>query len=161
MPDLPVSLDLFQTLIEYMTDVAKGNEDIEEPPRDTEPVIVFVENFYLQLFQNEVRKEITGINLDNKRIAAKARYTLKKAGARKEMILLVTWFERLCDIYPDLLAVRYGEEAQHYVEFLTEYLATLLERIDKWAATVSDYVELRTIAEEAVRAHDDMVASIG
>ena len=128
----PIRIELFDTLIEYAEKVERGElAAIAATPF----AIVFCENFYAQFFQNVVQQEIKGFNLDNKKLAVRARLGLKRKRAPAATIELITWFEKLCDIYPNVLALGYGGGGgkMSLQDFQRNYLSTLLKRIAAWA----------------------------
>jgi hypothetical protein len=50
------------------------------------------------------------------------------------VIQLITWFEKLCDIYPNVLALGYGMPSkQVFFDFHENYLLPLLDRVSAWA----------------------------
>ena len=67
----------------------------------------FCDNFYAQFFQNRMKQEITGCGKAGKESVVKLR--LKVDGTEKhEIVLLITWFERYCDIRYDIFSEAYG-----------------------------------------------------
>lgn len=99
----------------------------------TSPIVVFAQNFYLQFFDKVVGHPITAVNNAAKRDAVVARHALKKQKAPRELIQLITWFEYLCDIRPDLDAAGYVERTVEFRDFLTGEFRTLIDRIHAWA----------------------------
>ena len=62
------------------------------------------------------------------------RLDAKQKGSHAVVIQLITWFEKLCDIYPTVLALGYGTGSKTaFDEFHNVYLVTLLERIVNWS----------------------------
>src|SRR5262245_52712458 len=96
----PIELTLFDVLVEYAQKVQRGELKAADA---TSFALVFCENFYAQFFQNVVQLEIKGFNLPNKKLAVGARLALKKKRAAASTIQLITWFEKLCDIYPNVV----------------------------------------------------------
>jgi hypothetical protein len=130
----PIQLALFDVLVDYAQKVERGElKAIAATPH----ALVFCENFYAQFFQNVVGQEIKGFNLENKKLAVRARLVLKKKRSAAATIQLITWFEKLCDIYPNVLALGYGGGSKISIQdFHRNYLGTLLTRIAAWAKGV-------------------------
>lgn len=132
----PISPELFGLLAQYARDVLGGRIQLGAKPRKTSPVIVFCQSFYAQFFENVIGTEITAIDLEAKRASVRARHRLKEAQDEPgipETILLLTWFERFCDIYADVLALGYGGLRSRFVDFLRGYVEKLLVRSLAWA----------------------------
>ena len=131
---LPVNPELFDILLKYVRQVERGKVDIESPLQEASPLLTFCENFFAQFFQNELKGKITSVDSAAKKQAVKIRRKLKERGGDKEVLLLVTWFEQLCDIYPDIQNLLYvSEPAGFSLEFHHGYIPTLLKRIEDWA----------------------------
>jgi hypothetical protein len=139
---LPVAPELFDVLIEYAKDLADGKF---KPARlaSTSPALTFCDNFYAQFFQNELGREITSFDGEAKKLAVQCRLEVKDKGGLASTIQLITWFEKLCDLYPDVLALGYGAGTKtEFLKFHNEYLLPLLERASAWAEA-SNYAEIR------------------
>jgi hypothetical protein len=113
--------------------------------------LIFCKNFYAQFCANVAGVQITSFDSDGKYAAIRALRELKKKGASKEIVRLFTWFEKLCDIYSDVVRAGYGEEIDEaiWAEFHTGYLVTLLERIISWAES-AELGDLRRRASAAL-----------
>jgi hypothetical protein len=114
-------------------------------------VLVFCQNFFLQFFEGELSEEITSIDADAKRKAVRIRKKLTKGNTPEEIVLLITWFEKLCDIYPDILAATYGGSYVGFKKFLTDDLPTLLERCVSWARA-KEYKSIQKKAAQTEKA---------
>src|ERR1019366_9472489 len=96
--------------------------------------VEFCENFFLHFLENEAKTMVTSIDQRAKRAAVRARHAMKRRRAPAATIQLVTWFEKLCDIYKDLLSTGYGDTtAANFYNFHGGYLQVLLRRIIAWA----------------------------
>jgi hypothetical protein len=148
---LPVQRALFDVLIAYAKGIESGAIRPTQSLAATSPALTFCENFYAQFFQNELREEIKGFNLENKRIAVRTRLALKARRRPTATVQLITWFEKLCDIYPNVLALAYGGGTRiGFHDFHMNYLITLLKRITTWAR-VRKYGSLERTSQTALR----------
>lgn len=126
MPVTPlVAPELFDRLIEYATEVERDKETSSEPTD-------FCDNFYAQFFQNRMKVEITGFGNADKESVVKLRLKVEEK-ERPEIILLITWFERYCDIRYDVFSEEYGGGSGDALSAFQDYLDVLLERINGWA----------------------------
>jgi hypothetical protein len=126
MPVTPfVAPELFDRLLEYASEVER-NKEASSTPTD------FCDNFYAQFFQNRMKQEITGFGNAAKESAVKLRLTMETREP-KEILLLITWFERYCDIRYDVFAEEYGDGSGKALSSFKEYVDILLERIIGWA----------------------------
>jgi hypothetical protein len=67
---------------------------------------------------------------------------MKEKKAPAATIQLITWFEKLCDIYPNVIALGYGGgTTASFLDFHKDYLLVLLDRIAAWAK-VANYPEI-------------------
>jgi len=131
---LPIAPELFDVLTEYANNIAQGKVKATPSLGATSPALTFCENFYSQFFQNRLRKPIEHINLAAKQSAVRLRLELKETKAPLAVIQLITWFEKLCEIYPNVLALSYGVASKFaFFDFHENYLLTLLERTAAWA----------------------------
>jgi len=116
---------LFDGLMQYATKVESDKKVSSEPT-------LFCDNFYLQFFQNRMLHEITGFGKADKESAVKLRLKVETTEA-EEIGLLLTWFERYCDVRYDVFSEEYGEGTGDALSVFQNYLETLLERITGWA----------------------------
>ena len=144
---MPVRLELFEKLEKYAADLAAGEIDLTKPPRNMGPVVVFCVNFYVQFFENALGAQFVSVDDRARKVAVRVRLQLKKEKAPRETILMATWFERFCEIYPNVLALRYGLQPSKYVDFLETYVLELLRRTAAWAEHASED-GLQATAEE-------------
>ena len=150
---LPVAPELFDVLGSYTEDIEAGKITPTPKLASTSPALTFCENFYAQFFQNVAHQEITAFNNDTKKEAVRLRLRMKKTKTPKTpaaTIQLITWFEKLCDIYPNVLALGYGGGSTvAFVGFHKDYLLVLLDRISAWAK-VFKYTDIERKATSAV-----------
>lgn len=130
---MPVSAELFDILIEYADDVIAGEIDFSRRLRQSSPVITFCQGFFVQFFQNELGEEITSIDGHAKQKAVRVRRRLVAAQEARETVLVVTWFEKLVEIYRDVLTITYGESTEGLRDFYENYVLELLMRARSWA----------------------------
>jgi len=139
---LPVSLQLFDLLVDYAKDIEAGKIKSTPTLASTAPAPTFCENFYAQFFQNVIGHEIKTFNSKTKRDAVRLRLQMKEKKAPAATIQLITWFEKLCDIYPNVIALGYGGgTTASFLDFHKDYLLLLLDRIAAWAK-VANYPEI-------------------
>ncbi len=136
----PIRPELFDIVRTYAAAIIAG--EASNVISETSPLLTFCDNFFLQFFDGELRTPITGIDEANKRIAVTLR--LKQAASLPpETVLLIKWFEHLCDTKDDVLALVYGATPRSaFLQFHREYMTTLLQRAQAWAET-RQYTALR------------------
>jgi hypothetical protein len=131
---MPVAPELFDILLLYAKDITSGKVIPSQSRASSSPALTFCENFYAQFFQNELGKEIQTFGSESKKDAIRLRLRLAGSHQPSATLQLITWFEKLCDIYPNVLALGYGGGTRAaFVRFHKEYVLTLLERICAWA----------------------------
>jgi len=91
-----IAPELFDRLIEYASAVERDKETSSQPTD-------FCDNFYAQFFQNRMKNEITGFGKEAKESAIKLRLKIETKEPR-EILVLITSFERYCDIRYDVFA---------------------------------------------------------
>lgn len=129
-----VAPELMDIIIEYAAAITAGKIKPKPSIGSKSGALEFCENFYAQFFQNKLGKEIKRFDAAAKRDAIGLRLDAKQKGSPAVVIQLITWFEKLCDIYPTVLALGYGTGSKTaFDEFHNVYLVTLLERIVKWS----------------------------
>jgi hypothetical protein len=131
---LPVAPALFDVLTQYAKDIEQGKVKPSPSMGATSPALTFCENFYAQFFQNRLGQQIKRFDLAAKKTAIGLRLKLKGDGGPTVIIQLITWYEKLCDIYSSVLALGYGGGSRAtFLDFHENYLLTLLERASAWA----------------------------
>jgi hypothetical protein len=124
---------LFDILTEYASQIALGKVKPFERGV-TAPALTFCENFYVQFFQNRLKRPIQRIDPAAKETAVRLRMELKDKKEDKVIILIITSFETLCDKYSTILGMNYGAAGKEvFLQFHNSYLPTLLERVVAWA----------------------------
>lgn len=130
----PVAPQLFDVLSQYAKDVGQAKVKQTRSLASTSPALTFCENFYAQFFQNCLGKEIKRFNLEQKKAAVRLRLEIKEKNGPQVIVRLITWYEKLCDIYPDVLALGYARASKAtFLDFHNNYLLPLLDRIAAWA----------------------------
>jgi hypothetical protein len=146
----PVAPELFDIVTEYAKAIEQGKIKPTPPMGSTDAALTFCQNFYLQFFQNRLNKAITTFTRAAKEDAIGILLDLKAQGAPSSVIQLITWYERLCEIYPDVLGLGYGVGTKAaFLDFHINYLPTLLERATAWAR-VENYPDVEQKAQGAL-----------
>ncbi len=126
MPLTPIiAPELFDGLVVYANEVERDKETSSAPTD-------FCDNFYAQFFQNRMKQEITGFGNAAKEEAVKLRLKVDTKESR-EIVVLITWFEKYCDLRYDVFSEEYGGGSGDAVAGFQDYLDILLERIIGWA----------------------------
>jgi hypothetical protein len=147
---LPVRPTLFDVVIDYAEQIESGDVVLAGRVTRTSPLVTFIQNFFAQFFDNEVKSPITSIGSEAKRTAVRARLRLRKEADHTSTVALITWFEAFCDTYPDILALGYMGRAVDFRQFLNGDLLDLLARCRTWADE-KGYVTLNRKATTAHR----------
>jgi len=122
-----VAPSLFDALSDYSKAITRDKDLSADPPT------TFCDNFYVQFFQNRLKHEITGYGKQAKQAAVALR--LDATGKEsQEVLLLITAFERYCDVRYDVFSETYGGEHGEAIDIFLDYLEVLLQRISAWAA---------------------------
>ena len=127
-----MSPELFDILDGYVDSLQRGAVN-EEEIDDGSPALVFCHNFFAQFFRSVAGVEIQSVDVRGKVVAVRQRRKLKEKGEPPETIQLVTWFEKLCDIHPDVVRMGYGGPPRESLANFHLYLLRLLQRIAAWA----------------------------
>jgi len=141
MPVTPiVAPELFDKLIEYAGAVDRDKVASSEPTD-------FCDNFYAQFFQNRMKYPVTGFGKADQESVVKLRLKVETT-EKPEVVLLITWFERYCDIRYEVFSEEYGGGSGDALSAFQDYLDILLDRIAGWAKVES----LTDIEAESVKA---------
>jgi hypothetical protein len=141
MPVTPiVAPELFDRIVEYADQVERDKESSSAPTD-------FCDNFYAQFFQNRMKQQITGFGNAAKEAAVKLRLKVETKESH-EIVVLITRFERYCDLRYDIFSEEYGGGSGNAVSEFQDYLDTLLESIIAWTRLE----KLTDIAGAAVKA---------
>lgn len=98
--------------------------------------------------------------MDVKKDAVRIRLQMKKENGPSASIQLITWFEKMCEIYPNVLALGYGGGSSvAFIGFHKDYLLVLLDRISAWAK-VANYPEIEQNSTSSLSALRKALASI-
>jgi hypothetical protein len=130
----PVAPELFDVLSQYAKDIEQAKVKQTRYLASTSPALTFCENFYAQFFQNRLGKVIERFSLEQKKAAVRIRLEIKDKNGSQVIIRLITLYEKLCDIYPDVLALGYARASKAtFLDFHNNYLLPLLDRVAAWA----------------------------
>jgi hypothetical protein len=158
--DTPVAPSLFDLVMTYSREFASGRIDPAKPLKQTAPIIVFCQNFYIQFFQNVLNTSIVAVDDQSKRTAARLAVAREKAGEAAEVLALIAWFEKFCDLWRDVLALGYGlSPGPFFIDFHESYVKRLLDRADAWAQTTS-FEELKEASSKAREAYKTAVIRV-
>jgi hypothetical protein len=158
--DPPVQPSLFDLVTSYAADIVAGRIDPAKPLKHTTPIIVFCQNFYAQFFENVLGTTIVAVDEESKRTVARAAIAREKAGEAAEVLALMAWFEKFCDLWQDVLALGYGlSPASFFRDFHASYVKRLLDRADAWAQTTT-FDALKKASFEAREAYRDAVIGL-
>jgi hypothetical protein len=150
MPVTPfVAPELFDGLIEYSKEV-EHDKETSSAPTD------FCDNFYAQFFQNRMKQEITGFGNAAKEMAIKLRLKTKES---REIVVLITGFEKYCDLRYDVFSEEYGGGSGNALSEFQDYLDNLLERIIAWAG-LEKLTDIERSAVEARAALQQALQSV-
>jgi len=129
----PINLELFDQVIDFASTLQP--DDGPEAMKNAPDLLNFCENLYAQFCQNALHFQITGFDSRNKAIVIAYRLESREPPLSQATIALLTWFAHLCDIEPDVKALRYGDaDSPALPEFLDADVPTLLTRVHAWAA---------------------------
>jgi hypothetical protein len=146
-----INPSLLELVTEYAATISAGEVDVTRPLKNTTPIVVFCENFFLQFFQS-FNVSITSIDSTSKQTAVEFELELKRDGGSSETLALITWFEDFCDLYPDVLAMGYGGSRAVFATFHTRNVVRLLDRAEAWARSET-LTELEGAVKRAKKAY--------
>jgi len=119
--------------------IDKYLKEFQESPKkaDASRLRTFLENFFLQLFANELKRPITAIGRDAKLVSTRIRVQRKDAADAK-LRRLLTRFEELCDLLPGITGQlsRPGESAPAH--FSIRFMNQTLGAMAAWAEIGQD-----------------------
>jgi hypothetical protein len=119
--------------------------------RRSSSVITFLRSFFEQLFASSFDVQLEAFDYESKRMSVALRHDHERAVPRR-LVPVVSAFEELCDLYPDVVGASYGGGSTTlFRRFHERYLPRLLRSVQRWAAD-SDQDEL----EERVRSSAEL-----
>ena len=78
------------------------------------------------------------------------RLEIKEKNGPVVVVQLITWFEKLCDIYSSVLGLGYGVGSKAvFFDFHNNYLLTLLDRASAWGQA-ENYVDIEQKAKSTL-----------
>lgn len=152
----PINLELFDQVTGFA--LTLNPDDGAEALKNAPDLLKFCANLYGQFVQKALHFEITSFDPKNKAIVIAYRLEPRDPPLSQATIAMLTWFEHLCDIEPDVKALRYGDaDSPALMEFLENDIPILLKRVHAWSAERS-LPELTAKADAATKAlHDGLM----
>jgi hypothetical protein len=147
---------LFGFVTTYANQIKSGSVNTKGALKKETAIVWFSSNFFLQFFKNVLSTQITGVDAQAKAQAFDLRTSLTDHLAEKQLIVQ---FERLVDIWPDILGAGYGGSESDYLDFHIRYVPRLLNRILAWAKTTHDK-SLITSAQDALSSYTDAIKGV-
>lgn len=124
---------IFDGLGPYLQALSEGEISFDGEELNDD-IVIFCETFFEELFNTEFGYEAGSPSAENKRWAVWKRVKLESTGNRPELCALIVYFEKLCDLWPDIKQASYAEAPLGFVYLFHEgYILPLLERIHAWA----------------------------
>jgi hypothetical protein len=155
----PVEPRLFQLVEEYAEQLQRGEVDAKRPGKRPTPLVEFTRTFYQQFFEHEYGLEIQSVDQQTKLLAVRKRIELESVEGNKPAVLVIGWFEELCDMWPDVLGFSYGGSTGEYLRFHKSYVPRLLERVVKWA-TANGHTAVAEAAGKALEVYRPVADSL-
>jgi hypothetical protein len=149
----PIEPRLFDLVTQYASAVTSGKTSTKGPLKKTTPIVEFCRTFFQQFFEHVLGREITGIDADAKLAAINLRLDLEEKHGSESVRRLISSFEDLCEMWPDVLGFSYGGSASEFKRFNTAYVPELLGEIRDWAQEAG-YPELVDRAGTALAAFE-------
>ena len=133
---------LFDLLDEYSANIANGTIKPGTAVRRSSKVITFLQSFFEQLFASSFGIQLEAFDHESKRMIVALRHEQEVPA---ELRPVVSAFEELCDLYPDIIGASYGGgSTATFRRFHKRYLPRLLRSSRQWAATSGqDELEMR------------------
>lgn len=147
---------LFDFVTTYADQIRSGQVNTKGALKKETAIVHFASNFFLQFFKNVLHKQITSVDTQAKLQAVDLRTGLAGHEAEKQLIVQ---FERLVDIWPDILGAGYGGSESDYLDFHIRYVPRLLTRISAWAKTTTDQALIAN-AQAALSAYTEAIKGI-
>jgi hypothetical protein len=127
----PVEPQLFDLLDEYTERIRDGRVGAERSVRRSSQVITFLQSFYEQLFASCFDLELQAFDDQSKRLVVEMRHD---QDVSKGLVPIVSGFELLCDLYPDVIGASYGGgSTATFQRFHKRFLPGLLRSVTVWA----------------------------
>jgi hypothetical protein len=143
---------LFDLLDEYCAAIIAGTIRSATAVRRSSNVITFLRSFFEQLFASSFDVQLEAFDYESKRMSVALRHDGEREVPRR-LVPIVSAFEELCDLYPDIIGVSYGGgSTTMFRRFHERYLPRLLRSVRRWAIE-SGQDEL----EERVRTSAELV----
>jgi hypothetical protein len=127
----PVEPQLFDLLDEYAERIRDGRVGAGHSVRQSSRVITFLQSFYEQLFASCFDLELEAFDDQSKRLVVEMRHDQE---VPKPLVPVVSDFELLCDLYPDIIGASYGGgSTATFQRFHKRFLPGLLRSVAGWA----------------------------
>lgn len=118
---------LFDLLDEYSAAIADG----AIKPARTSKAITFLQSFFEQLFASSFGVQLEAFDYASKRMSVALRHDRE---VPPRLVPIVSAFEQLCDLYPDVIGAGYGGASTTILRrFHERYLPGLLRSAGQWA----------------------------
>lgn len=141
---------VFGFLDAHLASVAAGKFDTNTAVKRETPIVTFCVTFFQQLFESRFGEEIVAVDDTAKAQATRIRLGLDRK-AEGALVKLVSSFEELCDLWPDILGFAYGGSATEFRRFHYTYLPRLLERVEDWARVAPEDAILERVTRARAR----------
>lgn len=99
----------------------------------TSKVITFVQSFFEQVFASSFNVQLEAFDYESKRMSVALRHDADHE-VPAGLVPIVSAFEELCDLYPDVVGLSYGGRSRTMSRrFHQRYLPKLLRSVRRWA----------------------------
>ena len=157
MSSEPVEPQLFDLLDEYAERIRDGHVGTGRSVRRSSRVIAFLQSFYEQLFASCFDLELEAFDDESKRLVVDMRHHQE---VPKALVSVVSDFELLCDLYPDIIGASYGGgSTATFLRFHKRFLPGLLKSVAAWARNAGHAALAGRADQSAHRMHDALRAA--
>jgi hypothetical protein len=133
MTSSDVEPGLFDLLDEYSAGIADGTIESGRRVARTSKVITFLQSLFEQLFASAFDMQLEAFDDESKRMSVALRHERDVA---PDLRPIVSAFEELCDLYPDIIGASYGGgSTATFRRFHKRYLPRLLRSCKQWATS--------------------------
>jgi hypothetical protein len=123
---------LFDLLDEYSAAIIEGAIKPASGIRSTSKAITFLQSLFEQMFASSFGVQLEAFDYESKRMSVALRHEQE---IPRPLVPIVSAFEELCDLYPDVIGASYGGGSTAILRrFHERYLPRLLRSLRRWAA---------------------------